>query len=63
MKYFMAVTPDKYELPLYVAESVRELAIVFKTSENAISSSIGHGLNGKKQGHKFIRVDIDKVDE
>jgi len=28
MKYYMAVTPDKYELPMYVAESPSEMADV-----------------------------------
>ena len=39
-KYYIKVTTDEYELPLAVAESARELAIMCHTTENAVLSSI-----------------------
>lgn len=36
------VTADRFELPIYVADTVRELAYLVGTTENAISSDICH---------------------
>lgn len=50
MKYlYMAVTPDKYELPLVVTETLRELSFILGTKENNLSSSLSRKRSGKKK--------------
>nr|DAN89962.1 MAG TPA: Protein of unknown function (DUF1580) [Bacteriophage sp.] len=57
---YVAYSKDKYKLPVFVADSVKELSIVMGISENTISSVISHG---KKQGKefRFARVDVSGV--
>lgn len=57
---YMAVTPDKLELPLFVAGSARELANKYGVAENAVYSSITRGESGKQRGAKFIKVKMAK---
>ena len=47
MFVYMKVTKDKYELPIAVANTVRELAAILGISENCISSSMSHERAGK----------------
>lgn len=54
--YWLAVTADKYELPIAVADTAGELAQLMGTTENNIRSAIAKNKNGKKNGYKFIRV-------
>ena len=54
---YMAVTTDKYELPLCVADTARELAEHFGVSENTVYSSISKGLPGRRNGYRFIKVE------
>lgn len=46
MKLYMKCTTDKYELPIAVADSPRELAKILGTTPNTVSSSINHGRRG-----------------
>ena len=65
MKLYLAVTADKYELPLIVEEDVGILAKHFNLKSNTILSSIAHNKSGKRQGFKFLRIivpDTDKED-
>jgi len=55
----MAVETDKYELPLYVADTLRELADWSGFSIGYVLSAIAHGYPGKKSGMKFLRIEID----
>ena len=59
-KLYMAVTPDEYELPLFVTDNVAEMAAVFHTKPNTILSSIAHGRSGSINGRKFVRVEINE---
>lgn len=54
---YMAVTTDKYELPLFVADTARELGKHFGVSQNTVYSSISKGLSGKKNGYRFVKVE------
>lgn len=58
MKVYMAVTTDKYELPLVVEDTARALALKLNIKENAVSSYISKGLSGAKIGYKLIRIEI-----
>lgn len=55
---YMAVTKDKYRLPLAVADSMRELAQMCGVKE----SSVGHGIALAEKGKKtkFIRVWVEQ---
>lgn len=62
MEVWMYVTKDKYELPIYVADSVKELAQLVGTSTKHIHSAIWHAQ--KRNGHcKYVKVNIDDINE
>jgi len=52
MKVYMKTTKDKYELPIAVADSAKELAYLLGMSVGSIYSSISKKIPG------YIRVDI-----
>jgi len=54
----MAVTPDKYELPVAVADTAEELGKKLGITANAIHSSM---CNARKRGYKsrYVKVVID----
>lgn len=62
IKLFMAVTPDKYELPLFVTPSLDEMAKTFHKSKMVISSSICHQRSGNRCGVKFIVIEVENDD-
>lgn len=54
---YMAVTPDEYELPLFVTDNLAEMADKFHKTKACISSSICHKRQGtNKGGVKFIKI-------
>ena len=62
MKYiFMLVTKDKYELPLAVADTRKELGKILGVSPVTIANSI---VRSRKDGHKskYVRVDFPNDD-
>ena len=46
MKVYMKVTKDEYELPLAIADSLKELSLLTGTKISVIKSSISHGYLG-----------------
>lgn len=58
MKLYLSVTSDKYELPLYVAKSPRELAEVYGIKESSVLERIARKETGEKKGYKFLRIDV-----
>lgn len=54
---YMAVTADEYELPLYVADTVWEMAKHFGVSTNTVYSYMSKGLSGKRNGYRFVKVE------
>lgn len=58
MILYMAVTQDEYELPLAVADSLRELARLQRTSSSYICKIIS-GKRGKKSKVKYIKVEVE----
>ena len=50
-RIWMKVTNDKYEYPIEIADSARQLAIKCGTTAESIRSAIYHS---KKTGHKSI---------
>ena len=53
---WIAVDADKYELPLYVADSARELAEKFGTTKHNVEVSAFFSNNGSISGRKFMKV-------
>ena len=58
---YLKVTKDKYELPLYVAETAREMAAHERTTENAVYSSISH-YEANKCNTQYRRVYLEGDD-
>lgn len=58
MVLYMKVTNDKYQLPVAVADTAKELAKLFNTTPNVISASISRQRAGKGKG-TYYRVEVD----
>lgn len=54
----MAVTADKYELPLIVSNHIEEIAKYAGTSSKSISESIRLKLSGKCKKIKYVKVEV-----
>lgn len=58
MKLYMAVTADKYELPVAVEENAQMLARKYGVGKNEIYEYISRGNIRKKNGVKFVRIEV-----
>ncbi len=59
-KVYMKVTMDKYELPLAVADSAKELAEICGTTVNNINSCCSKYKTGKHKKSSFISVEVEE---
>lgn len=57
---YAAVTADKYELILAIADTAQELADLTGYSKNTIFSDISKKRNGSTRGMKFIRIKTEE---
>lgn len=58
MVLYLEVTMDAYELPVAVADSVKELAEICHTSTNTISSCISHEkAKGTRSRYKKVVIE------
>lgn len=63
MKLYICVTRDKYELPVAVAESARELAEMRGVQSSTVLSSISHEKEGLyKSMYKLVEVEDEGHD-
>lgn len=53
---WIAVEADEYELPLYVADSARELAEKFGTTKHNVECLVYRDRGGLISGRKFLKV-------
>lgn len=53
---WMAVTPDKYELPIAIEDSALSLAIRMGTTENNIASRAHRNHSGVRKGYKVVKI-------
>ena len=53
---WLAVEADKYELPLYVADTARELAEKCGTTKHNVETFVSKKSNGRILGSKYIKV-------
>lgn len=60
MKLYMGVTPDKYELPIFVADSLKELSKMSGFDYDSVRHLISKRSSGKNKGIKFIRIKIEE---
>ena len=60
MKLYMAVTADKYELPLAISRRIQDIAVYANAPISSIYSGITKGVSGKQRGIKFVKVEIDE---
>ena len=60
--YWLLVTRDKYELPLYVADSVTELSRYTGKTENAIRTAIFHANQRGSGISQYKRVPKNEKD-
>ena len=59
---YLKVSRDKYELPEAVADSIKEMAVLQKTTPNAIHRAFSlERVHGVK--NRYIKVEIDDEDE
>lgn len=58
-KLYMAVTKDRYELPIAVAGSAVELAKMVGTSADTVRSLISKNLYNGYKNSPFRRVEVD----
>lgn len=63
MKLYMGVTPDKYELPIFVADSLKELSKISGFDYDSVRHLISKRSSGKNKGIKFIKITIDEEKE
>ena len=61
MKLYLRVTKDKYELPVAVADSPRELAKMTGVSRATILSALSHAKTGtvRSSVYKLVEVEDD----
>ena len=59
MKVYMAVTADKYELPVVVADSPAELARLCGLTYGSVLSSISKGNICRSRKAKLLKIEID----
>lgn len=59
MFVWLKVTPDRYELPVAVADTGKELARICGVSENNVYNTM---TKARKLGHrcKYIRVEVEE---
>lgn len=59
-KLYLAVTPDRYELPLAVCLSADELGRCFGMKGCSVLRDIWRKSEGKMRGAKFIRIEVEE---
>lgn len=53
---WLAVEVDKYELPLYVADTAEELGRVFGAKRNSVINCVIRQRSGRENGYRYIKV-------
>lgn len=55
---WLAVTPDKYEFPIYIEDSCTKLSNKLGITTSALIASITRNNPGTNAGRKIIRVEV-----
>lgn len=59
MVLYVAVSQDKYELPIAVADSARELARMLGVDKCTVSCHITLAKQGKIKKQKYFKVEVE----
>ena len=62
MKVYIAVTRDRLELPIAIADSIKELAQITNTDARTISSAISHIRSGRRKTSVYQEVEIGEIE-
>lgn len=60
MRLYMAVTPDRFEFPVFIEESCMALEQKTGIHHKNISSYISKNQGGNRLGYKFVKVEIQE---
>lgn len=60
MRLYMAVTQDKYEFPIAIADTQQKLAMMLGIDKNTIASSLSKVRRGEIKNSRFKEVFIDE---
>lgn len=55
---WMVVSNDKYELPVYIADTARELAELVGSTENNVRTCYQHYVKGDSKTCRYRRVEL-----
>lgn len=53
---WLAVEPDEYELPVYVADTLDDLARKYNVAPSTIRVLVARGSDATKKNRKFVNV-------
>lgn len=56
---WMMVSDDKYEFPLAIADTARQLAEMIGSTENNVRSDYCHYMQGRTKSCRYRRVELD----
>lgn len=57
--YWLLVEADEYELPLFVADTAKELGDIFGVKKNTIINCVSRNRSGRENGYKYVKVRIE----
>ncbi len=60
MVLYLAVSQDKYELPVAVTDNALELSRLMGVSENIIYAQLSNAKKGKVKRQKYFRVVVEE---
>lgn len=55
---WLAVTPDKYEFPVYIEDSSCKLAKILGINSSTVVKAVKKNYDGKTAGRKIVKVEI-----
>ena len=58
-KLYMAVTADRYELPMVVYDTLTEISRSYGMTAQCMNSYIYRGIARKQDGVKFVRINLN----
>jgi hypothetical protein len=59
MFLWLAVTPDKYEFPIYIEDSSSKLAEKLGITASTVIVSVSRNKSGINSGRKIVKVELD----
>lgn len=62
-KVYMAVTPDKYELPIAIADDVLTLAKMVGVKSHSIYEHLSHIKSGYVKQTRYVKVILEDEDD